>query len=81
MFQKGELDAARNFIDQFERLFPRSPLRAEVAILRANLDVRSCAFDRARSGANQVIETYRPILGDVGKLLVDAQKRPQLIDR
>jgi tetratricopeptide (TPR) repeat protein len=81
MFQKGELDAARNFIDQFERLFPRSPLRAEVAILRANLDVRSCAFDRARHGANQVIETYKPLLADVGKLLVDSQRRPQLIDR
>jgi hypothetical protein len=81
MFQKGELDAARNFIDQFERLFPRSPLRAEVAILRANLDVRSCAFDRARNGANQLIETYRPLLKDIDKLLVDAQRRPQLIDR
>jgi tetratricopeptide (TPR) repeat protein len=81
MFQKGELDAARNFIDQFERLFPRSPLRAEVAILRANLDVRSCAFDRARNGANQVIETYRPILADVSKLLKDDRRRPQLIDR
>jgi hypothetical protein len=81
MFQKGELDAARNFIDQFERLFPRSPLRAEVSILRANLDVRSCAFDRARSGANQVIQTYRPILADVSRLLADDKRRPQLIDR
>src|SRR4029453_14111548 len=81
MFQKGENDAARAFIDQFERLFPRSPLRAEVAILRANLDVRSCAFDRARTGANQVIQTYRPILTDVGKLLKDDRRRPQLIDR
>jgi tetratricopeptide (TPR) repeat protein len=81
MFQKGELDAARNFIDQFERLFPRSPLRAEVAILRANLDVRSCAFDRARTGANKVIDTYRPMLKDIDKLLVDAHRRPELIDR
>jgi hypothetical protein len=81
MFQKGELDASRAFIDQFERLFPRSPLRAEVQILRANLDVRSCAFDRARQGANQVIATYQPILGAVSKLIVDPQRRPQLIDR
>jgi hypothetical protein len=81
MFQKGENDAARAFIDQFEKLFPRSPLRAEVAILRANLDVKSCAFDRARAGAAGLVESYRPMLGDIAKLLADEPRRDAMIDR
>jgi tetratricopeptide (TPR) repeat protein len=81
MYQKGELDAARAFIDQFDRLFPRSPLRAEVAILRAHLDLRSCAFDRARSGAGAIVGEYAPMLARVATARRDPARAGALVER
>jgi hypothetical protein len=81
MYQKGELDAARAFIDQFDRLFPRSPLRAEVAILRAHLDLRSCNFDRARSGAGDIVRDYAPMLARVGAARRDPVRTGTLLEQ
>jgi len=81
MYQKGELDAARAFIDEFDRLFPRSPLRAEVAILRAHLDLRSCAFDRARSGAGDIVQLYAPMLERVAQARKDPARAGALLER
>jgi hypothetical protein len=81
MYQKGELDAARAFIEQFDRLFPRSPLRAEVAILRAHLDLRSCAFDRARSGAGEIGRDYAPMLARVAAARRDPARAGALVER
>ncbi len=81
MYQKGENDAARAFVDQFERLFPSSPLRAEVAILRANLDLKSCAFDRSRAAVAAVVGTYQPIVDGLAVLRKDQARRNALVDR
>jgi hypothetical protein len=81
MYQKGELDAARAFIDQFDRLFPRSPLRAEVAILHAHLDLRSCGFDRARSGAAEIVRDYAPMLERVAAARKDPARAGALLER
>src|SRR5207245_1737972 len=43
MFQKGEWEASRALLDQFDRLFPHSALQPESAVLRANLDLKTCA--------------------------------------
>jgi hypothetical protein len=81
MYQRGELDAARAFIAEFDRLFPRSPLRAEVAILHAHLDLRSCAFDRARAGAGEIARQYAPILARVAAARRDPARAGALLER
>jgi len=48
MFQKGEYEAARAFIEEFDKSFPGSPLGPDVLLLRAMIDLKSCRFDRVR---------------------------------
>jgi hypothetical protein len=81
MYQKGEFEASRAFVDQFEQLFPRSPLRAEAAILRAHLDLRSCGFDRARSGAATIVQLYAPMLERVSAVRRDPRRSGALVER
>ena len=60
MYQKGETEAAQAFIDDFDRLFPDSPLRPDVGMLRATVAVKSCAFNQARAEASGLVKTYSP---------------------
>ena len=71
MYQKGEVRAARAFVDSFDRAFPDSPLRPEVALLRANLALRSCAFDGARAEAAALVSTYEPLQKRVAAAAAD----------
>jgi hypothetical protein len=61
MYQKGEIRAARAFVEAFDASFPDSPLRPEVSLLRANLALRACSFDVARTEAAALVATYAPL--------------------
>ncbi len=81
MMQKGEFVAARAFADQFDRLFPDSPLRPEITILRAHLAVKTCAFDRARQEATQVETEFGPLQRLAEQARTDKALQARLIDR
>lgn len=81
MSQKGEFAAARAFSEQFDRTFPHSPLRPEVAILRANLAVKTCAFDRARAEAAALVDEYAPLQRRVAAALRDPEVERAVIER
>jgi tetratricopeptide (TPR) repeat protein len=81
MFQKGEYEAAGAFIDQFDRLFPRSPLAPDVLLLHAMIDLKSCAFDRVRTELDTLVKTYVPIQAEVAALIKDPGRRRALYRR
>jgi len=81
MMQKGEFVAARAFADQFDRLFPDSPLRPEITILRAHLAVKTCAFDRARKEATQVETEFGPLQRLAEQARTDTALQARLIER
>jgi tetratricopeptide (TPR) repeat protein len=81
MFQKGEYEAAGAFIDQFDRLFPKSPLAPDVMLLHAMIDLKSCAFDRVRITLDQLVATYVPIEAQVAALIKDPARRQVLYRR
>jgi len=81
MFQKGEYEAAGAFIDQFDRMFPKSPLAPDVLLLHAMIDLKSCAFDRVRTTLNTFVKTYAPIQAEVATLLKDTERRRALYRR
>ena len=81
MFQKGEYEAAGAFIDQFDRLFPTSPLAPDVLLLHAMIDLKSCAFDRVRAELDTLVKTYVPIQTEVAALLKDPGRRRALYRR
>lgn len=81
MLQKGEHGAALAFANQFDRTFPRSPLRPDVALLRANLAVKTCNFDGARAEAAALVSTYGPLQTAVARALSDPARRQELVGR
>jgi TolA-binding protein len=81
MYQKGEARAARAFVDEFDQQFPQSALRPEVAILRANIEIKSCAFDGARAEVAAMLGTYGPIQREAARASTDAARRRALVAR
>ena len=81
MFQKGEYEAAGAFIDQFDRMFPKSPLAPDVMLLHAMIDLKSCAFERVRTTLDQLVKTYVPIEAEVAALIRDPARRQVLYRR
>ncbi len=81
MFQKGEYEASRAFIDQFDRSFPDSPLAPDVLLLRAMIDLKSCRFDQVRATLDMFVKTYAPIEAEVARLVAEPEHRRTLYRR
>jgi tetratricopeptide (TPR) repeat protein len=81
MFQKGEYEAARAFLDEFDHTFPASPLAPDVMLLHAMIDLKSCQFDTVRTTLDKFVKVYGPIETQVQALLKDPGKRAALYRR
>jgi tetratricopeptide (TPR) repeat protein len=81
MFQKGEYEAARAFIEQFDRSFPGSPLAPDVLLLRAMINLKSCKFDAVRTTLDTFVSTYVPIEAEVAQLIAEPERRRTLYRR
>ncbi len=81
MFQKGEYEAARAFLEEFDHNFPGSPLGPDVMLLHAMIDLKSCQFDSVRATLDRFVQVYGPIEVQVAALLKDRAKRGALYRR
>jgi hypothetical protein len=81
MFQKGEYEAARAFLEEFDHNFPASPLAPDVMLLHAMIDLKSCQFDTVRATLDRFVQVYGPIEVQVAALLKDPAKRGALYRR
>lgn len=81
MFQKGEYEAARAFLEEFDHTFPSSPLAPDVMLLHAMIDLKSCQFDTVRTTLDKLVKVYGPIEAQVQVLLKDPGKRAALYRR
>jgi len=81
MFQKGEYEAARAFIEAFDKSFPGSPLGPDVLLLHAMIDLKSCRFDRVRGVLDEFVGRYAPIEAEVAQLIAEPERRAQLYKR
>jgi tetratricopeptide (TPR) repeat protein len=81
MFQKGEYEAARAFLEEFDHNFPASPLAPDVMLLHAMIDLKSCQFDTVRATLDKFVQVYGPIEVQVAALLKDPAKRGVLYRR
>ncbi len=81
MFQKGEYEAARAFLEEFDHNFPASPLAPDVMLLHAMIDLKSCQFDSVRATLEKFVQVYGPIETQVATLLKDPAKRGALYRR
>ena len=81
MYQKGEVRAARAFVEAFDSTFVDSPLRPEIALLRANIALRSCAFAEARAEASTLVSTFAPLQKLAAQAAADPARARALISR
>jgi tetratricopeptide (TPR) repeat protein len=81
MFQKSEYEAARAFIDQFDRSFPASPLGPDARLLRAMIELKSCHFDEVRARLGELVTQYAPLEAEVERLIADPGRRRALYRR
>ncbi len=81
MYQKGEVRAARAFVEAFDRTLPDSPLRPEVTLLRANIALRSCAFDEARAEATALVTRFAPLQKLAARAADDPARAQALVAR
>jgi hypothetical protein len=81
MFQKGEYQAARAFIEEFDHSFPGSPLGPDVLLLHAMIDLKSCRFDDVRQVLDVFVERYAPIEEEVARLIAEPGRRRALYRR
>jgi tetratricopeptide (TPR) repeat protein len=81
LYQKGEHAVARAFVDDHDRLFPHSPRRPEVQVLRANLALKACNFDGARVEIAALERTYAPAQEMASRAAGDAERRRALVGR
>lgn len=81
MSQQGQFASARAFADQFDRLYPHSPLRPEMSLLRANLAVKTCNFDGARAEAAALVARYEPLASVMARHRSSQTERDRLLFR
>jgi hypothetical protein len=81
MFQKGEYEAARAFLDEFDHDFHTTPLAPDVMLLHAMIDLKSCQFDRVKETLATLVATYAPVEARVTELLKDPSQRAALYRR
>ncbi|HVY39884.1 MAG TPA: hypothetical protein VHM31_18225 [Polyangia bacterium] len=78
MFQKGEYEAARAFLEEFDHDFHTTPLAPDVMLLHAMIDLKSCQFDRVKETLATFVTTYAPIEARVTELLKNPGQRAAL---
>src|SRR5262249_39106156 len=57
------------------------PLTPEVSILRADLAVKTCAFDRARVEADALVRRYQPVQELAARAVQDGSLQDRIADR
>lgn len=81
MFQKGEYEAARAFLEEFDHNFHASPLAPDVMLLHAMIDLKSCRFDDVRQVLDVFVARYAPIEEEVARLIAEPGRRRALYRR
>jgi len=81
MFQKGEYEAAKAFIEEFDHAFPGSPLGPDVLLLHAMIDLKSCRFDDVRQVLDLFVKRYAPVEAEVARLIAEPARRQTLYRR
>lgn len=81
MFQKGEYEASKAFIEEFDHSFPGSPLGPDVLLLHAMIDLKSCRFDDVRTVLDVFVKKYAPVEAEVARLIAEPGRRAALYRR
>jgi tetratricopeptide (TPR) repeat protein len=81
MYQKRELDTARDLTAEFLREFPDSPLQPEAQLLAAYIELADCKFEEAEKKFDAIVADLQPVVNAAAEIRKSAVKRRALFDR
>jgi len=78
MYQKRELDTARDLTAEFLKNFPTSPLWPEASLLAGYIELADCKFDDSQKWYDDLVAKLQPIVIEMDKVRKDPDARRQL---
>ncbi len=81
MYQKRDLDAARDLLDELFASFPSAPQVPEARLLAGYIELADCRFDDALAYYERVIAELAPIVASVEALRANPERRRRLFER
>lgn len=81
MYQKRELDTARDLTDEFLRRFPSSHMVPEAQLLRGYVDLADCKFTEAQTHYDKLVAQLQPVVDEIARIEKSPQLRRELFTR
>jgi TolA-binding protein len=81
MYQKRELDTARDLVATFLKEFPDSPLAPEAMLLAGYIELADCQFDTAQKKFDQVVVDLQPVVNAAAAIQKSQAKQRAIFDK
>lgn len=81
MYQKRDLDAARDLLDELFASFPSAPQIPEARLLAGYVELADCRFDQALAYYDRLIVELQPLVDEIDRIRKDPAQRRQLFER
>lgn len=81
MYQKRELDTARDLSDEFLSNFSTSHLVPEAQLLRGYVDLADCEFDAAQKHYDALVADLSPVVAEIDRARKSPERRRALFER
>jgi TolA-binding protein len=78
MYQKRELDTARDLTAEFLKNFPTSPLWPEASLLAGYIELADCEFDESQKWYDNLVAKLQPIVIEMDRVRKDPDARRRL---
>jgi tetratricopeptide (TPR) repeat protein len=81
MYQKRDLDAARDLLDELFANFPSAPQIPEARLLAGYVELADCRFDQAQAYYDRLVVELQPLVDEIDRIRKDPAQRRQLFER
>jgi tetratricopeptide (TPR) repeat protein len=81
MYQKRDLDAARDLLDELFASFPGAPQIPEARLLAGYVALADCRFDEAQTYYDNLVRELQPLVDEIDRIRKNPERRRQLFDR
>jgi tetratricopeptide (TPR) repeat protein len=81
MYQKRDLDAARDLLDELFASFPGAPQIPEARLLAGYVELADCRFDEALAYYEKLVVELQPVVEEIDRIRNDPAQRRRLFDR
>lgn len=81
MYQKRDLNASRDLLEELQRTFPTAPQTPEARLLAGYVELADCKFDAALVVYDDLIAWLQPVVDELARARKDPTRRRRLFDQ